>query len=812
MPKTKQRRSLIKVHPQDVPCTSSDILPGFPVINFDDFRKHIDEGALMPWTVNRAYEHDCVRIELYDDQHSIPKFTVDIDTGLEFTTYLFNWPIPDDHTIYTSRKRRIKSFEDVKDLLQFVENSNICKGLPQDEESKSVVTDPTWDDKVTEFFQSTVLRHSVPKLPCESHYKTSVTFRSPNCIVLDCTTQATTEKEQCKPCSKAHKLLKKATTRKMTVSSVPAKSKASLSACGPDKLRATVKATRLECKQLEDRVKELETRINEDGVPISEALEKDILKIMGGQNLEATPHMKFFWQQQMKLLQTEKMARRYHPQIIRFALSLHGKSPAAYREIRDSGAMILPSERVLRDYKNYFKPKAGLNVDNIESLRDKASSAAGIQRYVVLVMDEMKIQSNLVFDKYSGDLIGFVDLGDPMTNYACLGDEDVMATHALAFLVRGMCSDMKHIIAYYFTENVTSYQLMSVFWKIVGVLEVTLNLWVIAAVNDGASPNRKFFELHSMFMSDVENEVVSDVVYKVNNLFAMDRFIFFFPDACHLIKTARNCLYNSGSGSRSRLMWNNGSYLLFRHIADLFYSNQEFALHVLPKLSLDHIVLTPYSKMKVKLATQVLSRSVAIALEESGNEEVLGTAQFCRMMNDFFDCTNVRSLTEHVRGRNQFIKPYTAQDDERFVWLKNVFLKYLENWRQSTMAREGEYSTDDRGKMFISIQTYKGLKISINAQIEAIQFLLDEGFEYVLSERFMQDVLEDYFGHQRAKGGRSDNPTAEQFGYNDLTIAAQRDIAPVIRGNVGGRYGKQKWYQVSEEPVKKRKKAKKSDD
>ena len=181
------------------------------------------------------------------------------------------------------------------------------------QKSNSVVTDPTWDDKVTEFSQSTVLCHSVPKLLCESHYKTSVTFRSPNCIVLDCTTPATTEKEQCKPCSKAHKLSKKAATRKMTVSSVPAKSKASLSSCGPDKLRATVKATRLECKQLEDRVKELETRINEDGVSISETLEKDILKIMGGQNLEATPHMKFFWQQQMKLLQIEKMAQKISP-------------------------------------------------------------------------------------------------------------------------------------------------------------------------------------------------------------------------------------------------------------------------------------------------------------------------------------------------------------------------------------------------------------------------------------------------------------------------------------------------------------------
>ena len=32
----------------------------------------------------------------------------------------------------------------------------------------------------------------------------------------------------------------------------------------------------------------------------------------------------------------------------------------------------------------------------------------------------MKIKSNLVFDKHSGELIGFVDLGDPDTNFATL--------------------------------------------------------------------------------------------------------------------------------------------------------------------------------------------------------------------------------------------------------------------------------------------------------------------------------------------------------------------------------------------------------
>ena len=66
-------------------------------------------------------------------------------------------------------------------------------------------------------------------------------------------------------------------------------------------------------------------------------------------------------------------------------------------------------------------------------------------------------------------------------------------------------------------------------------------------------------------------------------------------------------------------------------------------------------------------------------------------------------------------------------------------------------------------------------------------------FSYVLTERFMQDVIEDYFGHQRTQRGRSDKPSAQQFSYNDMTIVAKRDIAPP------------KWYTVSDKPVEKRK-------
>ena len=117
-------------------------------------------------------------------------------------------------------------------------------------------------------------------------------------------------------------------------------------------------ADRIHLKDLEARLEKMQPQSEKHGVNVSKPLEKDLLTIMSGQNLDSTPHMKFFWEQQMRLLQTKKMGHRYLPQVIRFALSIHCKSPSAYRELRESGALILPSERVLRDYKSYFKPGA----------------------------------------------------------------------------------------------------------------------------------------------------------------------------------------------------------------------------------------------------------------------------------------------------------------------------------------------------------------------------------------------------------------------------------------------------------------------
>ncbi len=68
------------------------------------------------------------------------------------------------------------------------------------------------------------------------------------------------------------------------------------------------------------------------------------------------------------------------------------------------------------------------------------------------------------------------------------------------------------------------------------------------------------------------------------------------------------------------------------------------------------------------------------------------------------------------------------------------------------------FTPDERARMFLSVQAYKGLQITVKSVVQLTKFLLSEGFECVLTERFCQDDVEEYFGYQRAQGRRSECP------------------------------------------------------
>ena len=155
-------------------------------------------------------------------------------------------------------------------------------------------------------------------------------------------------------------------------------------------------------------------------------------------------------------------------------------------------------------------------------------------------------------------------------------------------------------------------------------------------------------------------------------------------------------------------MWNSGLDILWSHVSRFYYENLEMGLHFLPKITQEHKQLNSFSIMYVRLAVQILSSSVAHVLREYGPPEAAGTSKFCELMDQFFDCMNVRNCTEHKL--KPFLKPYTSIEDERFIWLTEAFLKYLSDWKKSIDNREGSFQYSVRAGMFISHQTMKGCK------------------------------------------------------------------------------------------------------
>ena len=142
-------------------------------------------------------------------------------------------------------------------------------------------------------------------------------------------------------------------------------------------------------------------------------------------------------------------------------------------------------------------------------------------------------------------------------------------------------------------------------------------------------------------------------------------------------------------------------------------------------------------------------------------------------MDTFFDCLNVRNKEECKIKRKPNLKHYSDVNNETFSWLKNEFLRYFQEWKNSIENRPGDITKNAKSNMFLLWQTYEGLLLTVHSFVEATKYLLlHGGVAYVLSEKFYQGTLENYFGKQRAIGGRRDSPNICDVGYNDNTIKA----------------------------------------
>ena len=100
--------------------------------------------------------------------------------------------------------------------------------------------------------------------------------------------------------------------------------------------------------------------------------------------------------------------------------------------------------------------------------------------------------------------------------------------------------------------------------------------------------------------------------------------------------------------------------------------------------------------------------------------------------------------------------------------------------------------------------------------VEMTKYLLsqsEDGDFFVLSERVSQDPLENYFGQQRARGGRNENPSIQQCVHNAAALRIQKSMAlDPVRGNCSR---KRRLFpddpEIDVTPLPKRKRSKNSE-
>jgi len=161
------------------------------------------------------------------------------------------------------------------------------------------------------------------------------------------------------------------------------------------------------------------------------------------------------------------------------------------------------------------------------------------------------------------------------------------------------------------------------------------------------------------------------------------------------------------------------------------------------------------NSMKVKLAVQTLSSSVADALQflkQTSNDfkNCEPTIQFIRIIDEIFDFFNSR--TPFGKG---FKQPIRMENIEFKEYRMNSHIMYL----YSLKSVDGVPLWISQRKTFII-----GFATSIKSIINISKDLLvNHGFKFDLTYKFSQDAIELFFGHMRGRFGSNNNPNCSQF-------------------------------------------------
>lgn len=457
----------------------------------------------------------------------------------------------------------------------------------------------------------------------------------------------------------------------------------------------------------------------------------------------------------------KKVPKKFSPAIRQFALSLHFFSPKAYQYVRKQFNTVLPHTRTLGKWYSHVDADPGFTEEALKSLTLKASHTRN-PIYCSLMLDEMAIRQHLEFSgtKYYGR----IDFGHGLDS-----DSLDIAKDCLVFMVVSLNEGWKLPIGYFLTANLTCMQKAELTKQALYVLKAT-GINVVSLTLDGCSTNVSMARILGCDFNIERFKTNFTVEFSEKE----KENICLFLDPAHMIKLVRNTF------GEKKIFQHKNDYIKFDFVETLFVLQEQEGCHLANKLRKQHIFYFK-QKMKVKLATQLLSKSVADALKFCKYNlniddfaDVDATVKFIELFNSAFDILNSRSI--NAIGEK---KALCNENYQYIVEFTEMFTKYVKDLKVKEKNNFIPVLESNRKTGFI------GLLVCLNSLLQLYSSLIATGIlDHLKLYKISQDHLELFFGSIRSQGGYNNNPTARQFqsAYKKLVIRVN-DIESFNTGN-----------------------------
>ncbi len=294
-------------------------------------------------------------------------------------------------------------------------------------------------------------------------------------------------------------------------------------------------------------------------------------------------------------------SRESYPDDLRsFAVTLSFYSAKAYNYVREKFQLALPPPSIIRKWYSPIDGSPGFTEQAFSSLRTKVmeEKANGRKVFGALMLDEMAIKKHVEYD--GKKFYGHVDIGANASGND-LKSEDI-ASDALVFLVTAVNGSWKVLVAYFLISKLTGSERANLVKLCLSKLH-DIGIHIISLTCDGPTVHQ------SMMVSLGAKLDVDDLQLYFPHPSVDTQRVFVLLDCVHMIK-----LIQSSFEALSVIYDADGRRIEWRFIKELEVLQTAEGLRAGNKLRRARVHFHKM-KMKVNLAVQLLSSSVASAIE-----------------------------------------------------------------------------------------------------------------------------------------------------------------------------------------------------